>query len=152
MLLSDGDIRWVIEREEIGVWPWDDEYLQPASLDVRLHPLLRVPKLNVTRIDLGNVPEGHTELCEIDENDGYVLGPGAFVLASTLEQFEIGPKYVARVEGKSSLARLGLTVHVTAGFVDPGFAGHITLEIVNLGPWEIVLRRGAAIAQVAFET
>lgn len=150
MLLSDVDIHGAIQTRAIAIEPYRFEQLNPASYDVTLHPQLRVPNRKVKNIDLAGVMPGHTDLVEIDE-DGYYLHPGCFVLASTVEHFTIGAGTVARVEGKSSVGRLGLTVHVTAGYIDPGFVGNITLEIVNHAPWSITLRRGVRIAQIAFE-
>lgn len=151
MLLSDIDIHSAIQTRAIQITPYNHDQLNPASYDVTLDHRIRVPNYKVKNIDLAAVTPGHTDLVEIDEELGYVLHPGGFLLASTAEYFRVGPGTVARVEGKSSVGRLGLTVHVTAGYIDPGFSGNITLEIVNHAPWSITLRRGVRIAQIAFE-
>jgi dCTP deaminase len=151
MLLSDRDIQWARVRDELEIEPWDPGLLNPASLDVRLNAQLRVPRSDVRMIDTADVPENYTELVTMDRS-GYVLFPGDFVLGSTLEHVVLRGRYVARLEGKSSLGRLGLTVHVTAGFVDPGFCGDVTLEIVNQAPYALRLHAGMPIAQLAFES
>ena len=150
MILSDRDIRKAMGDGSIAVDPFDETRLQPSSVDVTLHPVLRVPV--ATRIDLADVPAGHTEEALIGP-DGYALRPGGFVLGATVEKIGVRRGHIARVEGRSSLGRLGLAIHVTAGFVDVGFGpAQITLEIANFAPWEIILRPGVPIAQIAFET
>jgi len=147
MLLSDGAIRSALAMGEIDVCPFVQENLQPASLDLTLDSTYRVPRLDVGCIDVAEVPEGHTrELC-----DDFVipLEPGDFILACTREVVRLGPAYAARVEGRSSIGRLGVQIHTTAGFIDPGFEGQITLEITNVAPWEVHLRPGMRIAQLA---
>jgi dCTP deaminase len=146
MLLSDHEINAAVFTGDVKISPFDPERVQPASVDLLLDHFLRVP-LGREEIDVAQVWAGHTALVEIDE-DGWLLKPGDFVLASTVERIALPDTLAARVEGKSSLGRLGLAVHVTAGFIDPGFAGQVTLEIANLSPWPIRLRRRMPIAQL----
>lgn len=147
MLLSDRDIATRIETEELGLWPFDQARLQPASVDLTLAGTLRVPEPGVRYLDVERVPESHTRLAEMKDG-GWLLRPGAFVLGSTVERISLPRDLSARVEGKSSVGRLGLAIHVTAGFIDPGFIGQVTLEIVNHAPWEIMLRENMPIAQL----
>lgn len=149
MLLSDGEIQTLIEGKQIGIAPFHPECLNPASVDLTLHPTIRVPNILTEHIDVAAVPEGYTDLVTMGES-GWRLDPGDFILASTTEVVELPDDLVARVEGKSSIGRLGLAVHVTAGYVDPGFRGQVTLEIANLAPWSILLRPHMRIAQIAF--
>ncbi|WP_428957905.1 dCTP deaminase [Streptomyces sp. cg35] len=147
MLLSDHEIRDRVRTGEVAIAPFDERRVQPASVDLLLDHYLRIPRQPGREIDVAQVWAGHTVLAEIDEG-GWVLQPGDFVLASTVERIKLPDCLAARVEGKSSLGRLGLAVHVTAGFIDPGFAGQVTLEIANLSPWPIRLRRQMPIAQL----
>lgn len=158
-VLSDRSIRRQITAGNLVISPFNNDLVQPASYDVTL---------GVQFLELDK-PEGETKSPQriIDpfiNNEYYfkkmkisnycpfiILRPGQFVLASTMEYFEIPNNLIARVEGKSSLGRLGLVVHQTAGFVDPGFKGNITLEIVNSLPYMIKLYPGMLIAQIAFE-
>lgn len=150
MTFTDWQIESAVESGDLGIEPYRPEQVQPASYDVLLGPALR-ELLPDGAIDLAAVPQGHTRLVEIGP-DGYLLLPGSFVLGSTVERVRIPNQTIARVEGKSSLARLGLTVHITAGFVDPGFRGQITLELHNDGPRSLILRPGLPIAQLTFES
>jgi dCTP deaminase len=133
--------------------PFMFELLQPASYDVRLSPILRVPHTRSFKsIDLGD-PEtvkGRTEVFNMDEEGGYALQPGRFVLGSTIESVDIPDYIVGRIEGKSSIARLGLQIHC-AGYLDPGFRGNVTVELVNFFDMPIILRPGVKIAQFSFE-
>lgn len=149
MLLSDQEIETFIQGRQISITPFHPECLNPASVDLTLHPVIRTPALLTERIDVADVPEGYTEAWEMPE-EGHRLDPGDFILASTCEVIELPDDIVARVEGKSSIGRLGVAVHVTAGYIDPGFKGQVTLEIANLAPWSIVLRPHMRIAQIAF--
>jgi dCTP deaminase len=150
VLLSDKGITDAIALGQVAVVPFDQSRLQPASIDVTLHPMIRVPDPLRQEVDVQWVPEDHTYLQEIDERDGYLLDPGEFILASTSERIVLDTWHAARAEGLSSLGRLGLAVHVTAGWIDPGFEGNVTLEIVNHASWSVRLRRGMRIAQFAF--
>lgn len=153
-ILSDGELREAIVRGEIAFDPPIDmdTQLQPASVDLRLGSSFArfvPPWSRHTAI----VP-GETDidaLMEQMEAERHVFGPREFWLASTLERVYVGTSLVARVEGRSSFGRLGLTVHSTAGFVDPGFDGQITLEMTNEGVYPIVLHAGMRVCQLVFE-
>jgi dCTP deaminase len=155
-VLSDGEITTAIEGKWIGYSPYDEKYLNPASIDMTLNEIIREPRhyrlsgLVFPEIDMREVPENHTVPMKIMAS-GHVIKPGEFLLACTNETVELPPDIVGRVEGKSSVGRVGLAVHITAGFIDPGFEGQITLEIGNLGPWPIRLHAGMRIAQIAFQ-
>jgi dCTP deaminase len=152
-VLSDGTIRRLVEDGHIKVTPWDPEMVQPASIDLRLGASFRVfHNFRVPAIDLADPPQGLTELVELADGESFVIHPGEFVLGRTEEQVEIPDDIVARIEGKSSIGRLGLIVHATAGFVDPGFSGTLTLEITNLTRIPIILWPGKPIAQLSFMT
>lgn len=152
-MLSDAHVHRLITSGDIGYTPYSRDYLNPASIDMTLEPRIRVPKRGPESqfgvIDTRHVRPDHTELVEIPDG-GYALYPGRFILACTYERVRIPDWMAARVEGKSSLGRIGLVVHITAGFIDPGFEGNITLEIANLSPWTILLHPGMRIAQLAF--
>lgn len=150
-MLSDGEIATLIHGRGIGYEPYDAKYLNPASVDMTLSPLVRLPNYLTDWIDVVDVQPDHTELHEIDAEGGLRLDPGDFILACTNESVELPDDIVGRVEGKSSIGRIGLAVHITAGFIDPGFSGQITLEIANLAPWSITLRPNMRIAQIAFQ-
>jgi dCTP deaminase len=150
-VLSDGTIRRLVAEGRIVVDPFDPEMVQPASVDVRLGNSFRVfHNHKIRAIDLAAPPSDLTEHVLVDEDDPFVLHPGEFVLGRTLELVEIPEDIVCRIEGKSSIGRLGLIVHATAGFVDPGFKGSLTLEITNFNSVPIVLRPGLPIAQLSF--
>ena len=150
-VLSDGTIRRLVEAGRIRVEPWDAAMLQPASVDLRLGRSFRVfHNHRIGAIDLADPPRQLTEHVEIGAAESFVIHPGEFVLGRTEEYVELPDDLVARIEGKSSLGRLGLIVHATAGFVDPGFRGTLTLEITNLTRVPIVLWPGKPIAQLSF--
>jgi dCTP deaminase len=150
-VLSDGTIRRLVSDGRIAIDPWDEALVQPASVDVRLGASFRVfHNHRVTAIDLRDPPRNLTEEVVIPEGEPFAIHPGEFVLGSTLEYVELPDDIVARIEGKSSLGRLGLIVHATAGFVDPGFRGTLTLEITNLTRVPIKLYAGLPIAQLSF--
>ncbi len=152
-VLSDGTIRRLVEEERIKIRPWDPTMVQPASVDLRLGTSFRVfHNHRLPAIDLAEPPTGVTEHVQIEDTASFVIHPGEFVLGSTVEWVELPDDIVARIEGKSSLGRLGLIVHATAGFVDPGFSGTLTLEITNLTRVPIVLWPGKPIAQLSFMT
>lgn len=150
MLLSDHDIDEAVADGFINLTPYDRAALQPASIDVRLDGTFRRPKFDVRHIDVANVPEGHTVEYAVPFGGEIELAPGEFMLGSTREVVSLSTFHAARFEGKSSLARLGVAVHVTGGFIDPGFVGQVTVEIANLAPWAITLRAGMRIGQLAF--
>ncbi len=150
-VLSDGTIRRLVAEGRIVIDPWDDAMVQPASVDVRLGDSFRVfHNYRVTAIDLREPPRNLTEEIVVRDGDPFAIHPGEFVLGRTLETVAIPDDIVCRIEGKSSLGRLGLIVHATAGFVDPGFQGSLTLEITNLTRVPIQLYAGLAIAQLSF--
>ena len=152
-VLSDSSIRELVSSGRVKIEPWDDAMVQPASVDLRLGPSFRVfHNFRVESIDLAEPPTTLTELVEIGPDEPFVIHPGEFVLGSTEEYVELADDLVARIEGKSSLGRLGLIVHATAGFVDPGFQGTLTLEITNLTRVPIKLWAGKPIAQLSFMT
>jgi dCTP deaminase len=150
-VLSDGTIRRLVAEGRVCIEPWDETMVQPASIDLRLGTSFRVfHNHRISAIDLADPPRNLTELVEIGDADSFVIHPGEFVLGSTREHVELPNDIVARIEGKSSLGRLGLIVHATAGFVDPGFKGTLTLEITNLTRVPIILWPGKPIAQLSF--
>jgi dCTP deaminase len=150
-VLSDGTIRRLVDEGRIVIEPWDPELVQPASVDLRLGGSFRVfHNHRTSAIDLREPPTNLTE--EVTGEEMFVIHPGEFVLGVTEEYVELPDDIVARIEGKSSLGRLGLIVHATAGFVDPGFKGTLTLEITNLTRVPIKLYPGLLIAQLSFMT
>ncbi|HET9610653.1 MAG TPA: dCTP deaminase [Acidimicrobiales bacterium] len=151
MILSDRTIREQLAAGRIVIDPLDEACIQPSSVDLRLDRLFRV-FLNHTMpvIDVKQNLEDLTRLVEIGEGDAFILHPGEFVLGSTAESVSLPDDLVARIEGKSSLGRLGLLIHSTAGFVDAGFSGHITLELSNVANLPITLYPGMKIGQVSF--
>jgi dCTP deaminase len=150
-VLSDRTIRRLVEGGRLVVEPWDDTLVQPASVDLRLGDSFRVfHNHRVTAIDLRDPPTNLTEEVVVPAGEPFAIHPGEFVLGRTLEYVEIPDDVVARIEGKSSLGRLGLIVLATAGFVDPGFRGTLTLEITNLTRVPIKLYAGLLIAQLSF--
>ena len=152
-VLSDGTIRRLVDEGRIEIRPWDAAMVQPASVDLRLGGSFQVfHNHRVAAIDLQSLPEELTEQVVVDEGKPFVIHPGEFVLGRTLEWVRLPEDVVARIEGKSSLGRLGLIVHATAGFVDPGFEGTLTLEITNLTRVPIKLYAGRPIAQLSFMT
>jgi dCTP deaminase len=152
-VLSDGTIRRLVAEERIRIEPWDPLMVQPASVDLKLGSSFRVfHNHRIQTIDLADPPTGLTEHVEVDADEPFVIHPNEFVLGRTEEHVVLPDDVVARIEGKSSLGRLGLIVHATAGFVDPGFSGTLTLEITNFNSVPIVLRPGLPIAQLSFMT
>jgi dCTP deaminase len=151
-VLSDGTIRRMVDEGRIVIEPWDPSLVQPASVDLRLGDTFRVfYNHKADSIDLREgPPEGLTEQVTANEQDGFVIHPGEFCLGRTAEWVELPDDVVARIEGKSSLGRLGLIVHATAGFIDPGWKGTLTLELNNLTRVPIKLYPGLLIAQLSF--
>ncbi len=149
VLLSDRDIRAEIGGGRLGVEPFDEAMVQPSSVDVRLDGLFRVfNNTKYTHIDPKQQQDELTTLVEPVEGEPFVLHPGEFVLGSTLEVLSLPDDLAGRLEGKSSLGRLGLLTHSTAGFIDPGFSGHITLELSNVANLPITLWPGMKIGQL----
>jgi dCTP deaminase len=150
VLLSDGDLRKEIANSRLVLEPWDPAMLQPSSIDVRLDNRFRVfHNARYPYIDVKEPMDGLTELVEVKPDDALILHPGEFVLGSSYELIGIPPDLAARLEGKSSLGRLGLLTHSTAGFLDPGFRGHVTLELSNVANLPITLYPGMRIGQIA---
>ena len=151
MLLSDRDIAAQIEAGRVRLDPYDPAMVQPSSVDVRLDRYFRLfDNHKYPFIDPAEEQPELTRLVEVDADEPFILHPGEFVLASTLEQVTLPDDIAARVEGKSSLGRLGLLTHATAGFVDPGFTGHVTLELSNVATLPIKLWPGMKIGQLCF--
>lgn len=149
-VLSDGTIRRLVEEGRLRIEPWDPGMVQPASVDLKLGPSFRVfHNHRIQTIDLADPPKDLTEHVVVENGDSFVIHPNEFVLGGTAEWVELPDDVVARIEGKSSLGRLGLIVHATAGFVDPGWKGTLTLEITNFNSVPIVLRPGLPIAQLS---
>ncbi len=150
-VLSDGTIRRLVAQGTIGIDPWDPALVQPASVDVRLGNSFRVfHNHRTSAIDLRDPPTNLTEPITIGPDDPFVIHPGEFCLGATLEHVTLPDDIVARIEGKSSLGRLGLIVHATAGFCDPGWRGTLTLELNNLTRVPIRLWAGLPVAQLSF--
>jgi dCTP deaminase len=150
-VLSDATIMRLVAERRIVIDPWDPSMVQPASVDLRLGDSFRVfHNHKVTAIDLREPPRNLTEQIQVDPDEPFVIHPGEFCLGRTLEHVELPDDTVARIEGKSSLGRLGLIVHATAGFCDPGWKGTLTLELNNLTRVPIRLYAGLPIAQLSF--
>ena len=151
MLLSDRDILAQVDGGRVKLTPWDPAMVQPSSVDVRLDRYFRLfDNHKYPVIDPAQDQPELTRALEVEEGESFVLHPGEFVLGSTLEEVSLPDDVAARVEGKSSLGRLGLLTHATAGFVDPGFTGHVTLELSNVATLPIVLHPGMKIGQLCF--
>src|SRR5690348_15265458 len=151
MVLADRTIARLLAEGRIEIEPYDDELLQPSSVDVRVDRYFRVFHNNrYPFIDVREEQEDLTELVEVEGDTPFVLHPGEFVLGSTLERIRLPDDLVARLEGKSSLGRLGLLIHSTAGFIDPGWDGHVTLELSNVANLPITIYHGMKIGQVSF--
>src|ERR1700759_95558 len=150
-VLSDGTILRLVQEGRIRIDPWDPALVQPASVDLRLGDTFRVfHNHRAAAIDLRDPPGNLTEEVAVAPDDSFVIRPGEFCLGRTLEWVELPDDIVARIEGKSSLGRLGLIVHATAGFCDPGWKGTLTLELNNLPRVPIILHPGLEIAQLSF--
>ncbi|MFI6848594.1 dCTP deaminase [Kitasatospora sp. NBC_00085] len=149
MLLSDKDIRTEIDKGRVVIDPFDPAMIQPSSIDVRLDRFFRVfENHRYPHIDPSEEQPDLTRLVEPEGDDAFILHPGEFVLASTYEVITLPEDVASRLEGKSSLGRLGLLTHSTAGFIDPGFSGHVTLELSNVATLPIKLFPGMKIGQL----
>jgi dCTP deaminase len=149
MLLSDRDLVSEIKAGDLSLEPFEPSLMQPSSIDVRLDRFFRVFNNHLyTHIDPAEQQDELTAEVEVEDGQPFVLHPGEFVLASTLEVISLGQQLAARLEGKSSLGRLGLLTHSTAGFIDPGFSGHVTLELSNVANLPIKLWPGMKIGQL----
>jgi dCTP deaminase len=150
-VLSDRDIRAALDAGEIAIRPYDPADLQPSSVDLHLDRSFRVFRNNrYPYIDVRAPQPDLTEMLTIADDEPFVLHPGEFVLGQTLEWVELPDDLVARLEGKSSLGRLGLLIHSTAGYVDPGWKGNLTLELSNVANLPIALYFGMKIGQISF--
>jgi dCTP deaminase len=151
VLLSDADIRAEIAAGRVALEPWDPEMMQPSSIDFRLDRYFRVfENHRYPHIDPATDQSDLTRMVRTEGEEPFILHPGEFVLGSTYETVSLPDDLAARVEGKSSLGRLGLLTHATAGFVDPGFSGHVTLELANVATLPIKLYPGMKIGQLCF--
>ena len=149
MLLSDRDIRAQIEENRVRVEPYDPGMIQPSSVDVRLDRFFRVFENHKYSVIDPSIEQGElTREVQVAPNEFFILHPGEFVLASTYEVITLPDDIAGRLEGKSSLGRLGLLTHSTAGFIDPGFSGHITLELSNVANLPVKLYPGMKIGQL----
>ena len=151
MVLSDRTIREEIKKGRIVISPLGEGCIQPASVDVHLDSKILVFR-NSRRpyIDVKESQDGLTDMVEIDDPNPFMLHPGEFVLGSTLENIELPDDLVARLEGKSSLGRLGLLIHSTAGYIDPGWKGNLTLELSNVSNLPVTLYSGMKIGQISY--
>ena len=151
MVLSDRSIREQINKGRIIIHPLGEGCIQPASVDLHLDRNLLVFRNNrVPYIDVRHSSERLTDMVTMGDDDPFMLHPGEFVLGSTLEHVEVPADLVARLEGKSSLGRIGLLIHSTAGYVDPGWKGHLTLELSNVSNLPITLYHRMRIGQISF--
>jgi dCTP deaminase len=151
MILSDRTIREEVAAGRIVIEPFDDSCVQPSSVDLHVDRLFRVFRNHSQRvIDVKEDQEDLTELVEVIEDEALILHPSEFVLGVTVERVALPDDLVGRLEGKSSLGRLGLLIHSTAGFVDPGFDGHLTLELSNVANLPITVYPGMKIGQISF--
>jgi len=151
MILSDRSLRLALAEGRIVIDPLEERNIQPSSIDLRVDGLFRVFRNHTAGvIDVKQDLEDLTELVQIPEEGVFMLHPGEFVLGSTAERIKVPDDLVARIEGKSSLGRLGLLIHSTAGFIDAGFDGHITLELSNVANLPITIYPGMKIGQVSF--
>ena len=151
MVLSDRTIKQALAEGRIVIDPLDDSDIQPASVDLHLdRKILVFGNHQQPYIDVKESLETLSDLVEIPEDKPFILHPGDFVLGSTVEHIELPEDLVARLEGKSSLGRIGLVIHSTAGFVDPGWKGNLTLELSNLARLPITLYYGMKIGQISF--
>ncbi|MEA2557276.1 MAG: dCTP deaminase [Actinomycetota bacterium] len=151
MILSDRTIREQIDAGRIVIDPFDPSSVQPSSVDLHVDNQFRVfANSRYPYIDVKQEMPDLTELVEVNADEAFILHPGEFVLGSTAERVGIPNDLVARLEGKSSLGRLGLLIHSTAGYVDPGWDGHLTLELSNVANLPITLYPGMKIGQISF--
>ena len=151
MVLSDRTIKAEVAAGRIVIDPYEEGLIQPSSVDVRVDRKFRVFRNSrYPYIDVRQPMDDLTELVEIEGQEPFILHPGEFVLGQTLESIALPDDVVARLEGKSSLGRLGLLIHSTAGFVDPCFEGNLTLELSNVANLPITIYHGMPIGQISF--
>lgn len=155
-ILSDKDLKEYIKNKKIVIDPLkDEEQIQPSSVDMRLGDEFKVFKvIRKPYIDPKDDEDlaSYMESITVENNNAFIIHPGEFALATTYEYVKVPNDLVARVEGRSSMGRLGVTMHVTAGYIDPGFEGKITLEISNIGAMPVALYPGQRVCQLVFET
>jgi dCTP deaminase len=152
MILSDRTIKEKIKKGNIVIEPFSEEFLQPASYDLHLDKYFLVfNKENIAMMDVKKKEDNLMREIEANEKDGFIIHPGEFVLANIKEITGVDAGHVGRLEGKSSLGRIGLIIHATAGFLDPGNKLRLTLELANVSPLPIKIYPGMKIAQIAFE-
>lgn len=151
MLYSDRDIKKELDAGRIKLEPFDESMIQPASVDVRIDRFFRLfDNHKYAHIDPSKDQRELTRLVEVAPDEPFILHPGEFVLGATYEKVTLPSDIAARLEGKSSLGRLGLLTHSTAGFIDPGFSGHVTLELSNMATLPILLWPGSKVGQLCF--
>lgn len=151
MVLSDRTIKRFIAEGKIVIDPYDESLVQPSSIDVRVDRIFRVfHNFRYPSIDVKQPQKDLTEEVRMEDDEPFILHPGEFVLGSTLERLTVPNDLVARLDGKSSLGRLGLLIHATAGFIDPGWDGHITLELSNVASLPITIYPGMKIGHVSY--
>jgi dCTP deaminase len=151
VVLSDRTIKAEVAAGRLAVEPYDESLVQPSSIDVRVDRSFRVfHNARYPFIDVRQPMDELTELVEVSETEPFILHPGEFVLGQTLERVRLPDDLVARLEGKSSLGRMGLLIHSTAGFVDAGFEGNLTLELSNVANLPITIYYGMPIGQISF--
>jgi dCTP deaminase len=151
VILSDRSIREAVKEGKIAIKPFFEDCIQPSSIDVHLDKkFLLFNKARHAVIDVREKQDDLMELAEIKEDEPFILHPGEFILGSTLESFKLPTDIAGRIEGKSSLGRLGLLIHSTAGYVDPGWEGNLTLELSNVSPIPITLYYKMKIGQISF--
>ncbi len=152
MILSDTSIKKAIKDKRIVINPYSEKDVQPASVDVHLSDTILIFKNSVAPyIDLKDEIPDLTQEVKIKKDIPFILHPGEFALGSTLEKLTLSNDIVSRIEGKSSLGRLGLLIHSTAGFIDPGWDGNLTLELANVSRLPITLYYGMRIGQISFQ-
>lgn len=151
MILSDIDIKREVASKHLLILPFDPKSVQPASYDIKLGYEFRIFKnIHKPYLDLKNPIEDFMELIRIKDDKHLIIHPGEFLLGTSIERVRIPSDMIARLDGKSSLGRLGIIVHATAGYIDPGFKGHITLEMTNVANIPIALYPGMRIGQISF--
>ena len=151
MILSDRSIKESIASGRIVITPYEESLVQPASIDIRLDGRFLVFRnYKYTCIDPKALQDDLTEMVTVEDGEPFIVHPGEFVLGSTVERIGLGGDIAAQLGGKSSLGRLGLIVHATAGFIDPGFKGNITLELSNVANLPIRLYPGMKVGQISF--
>lgn len=151
MILSDVDIKREVKKKHLVITPYDSSFVQPASYDVKLGSEVRIFKnLTIAFLDLKEDSKDFMELVRIKNGKPFIIHPGEFVLGSSVKKVKIPRDMIARLDGKSSLGRLGIIIHATAGYIDPGFRGYLTLEMTNVSNIPIALYPGMKIGQVSF--